>query len=97
MARIAVAEMIEELRRELKTARDAGQGEEIRFELGEVTIEAQVEVKKEAEGKAGIKFWLAEAGASGKASQAVTQKLVIKLEPRLEDGGKFQVGRGAAS
>jgi len=53
MAKIALAEMIDELRNELQTAVAAGEGEEIRFALGEVTLEAQVEVAKEGEGKAG--------------------------------------------
>lgn len=95
MARIAVAEMIEELRRELKTAVDAGKGEDIRFALGEVTIEAQVEVKKEGDGKAGVKFWLAEVEASGRGSKTVTHKLVLKLEPQVEDGGRLRLGRGS--
>lgn len=81
MARIALAEMIEELRNELQTAVAAGQGKDVRFALGEVTLEAQVEVAKEGKGEAGVKFWLAEIGASGTASKAVTQKIVLKLEP----------------
>jgi len=93
MAKIALAEMIEELRNELQAAVEAGEGKKIRFALGEVTLEAQVEVAKEAEGKAGLKFWLAETEASGKASRAVTQKIVLKLEPQSSTGGKVQLGR----
>ena len=95
MSRMTVAEMIEELRRELETAVKAGKGKEIRFGLGEVTVEAQVEVKKAAKGKAGVKFWLADTEASGEASKTVTHKLVLKLEPQRASGGKLRLGRGA--
>lgn len=85
MAKIELADMIKQLRDELQTAVRAGEGEEIRFELGEVTLEAQVEVAKEGSGKAGVKFWVVDAETSGKASKAVTQKLVLKLRPVGED------------
>jgi hypothetical protein len=91
MARIALAEMIEELRNELQTAVEAGEGKEIRFALGEVTLEAQVEVAKQVEGKTGVKFWLAEASAAGKASKAVTQKIVLKLRPVDADGDEIEL------
>ena len=91
MAKIALAEMIQELRNELQAAVKAGEGEEIRFALGEVTLEAQVEVTKEGSGKAGIKFWLAETEASGKAAKAVTQKVVLKLRPVDAEGGEIEL------
>lgn len=91
MAKIALAEMIEELRRELQTAVQAGKDEEIRFGLGEVTLEAQVEVKRTVEGKAGVKFWVAELGASGGGSKGVTQKIVLKLRPVDSDGSALKL------
>ena len=81
MSRIALAEMVEELRKEIQKAVKKGEGAEIRFGLGEVTLEAQVEVKREGGAEAGLSFWVFEAGASGGASKSVTQKVVLKLRP----------------
>lgn len=81
MSRIALADMIEELRHELKTAIARGDGQDLRFEVGEITLEAEVEVAREAGAQGGIKFWLVELGASGSASRATTQKLTLKLRP----------------
>lgn len=56
MARVALAEMIEELRTELEEAAAKGKGRDLRFELGEVTLEAQVEVERKAEGKVEVQY-----------------------------------------
>jgi hypothetical protein len=93
MARIALAEMIEELRRELQEAVAAAEGQPIRFQLGEVTLEAQVEVSREKGGKAGLKFWVAEVGASGKAGHLATQKIVLTLLPVAAEGGAVKLSR----
>jgi translation elongation factor EF-1beta len=93
MARIALSEMIEELRKELQIAVEAGEGEDIRFGVGELTLEAQVEVSKEGGAEGGVKFWVAEIGASGKVGKVDTQKIVLKLEPVDEDGLPLKVGR----
>ncbi len=91
MAKIALAEMIEQLRHELQKAVRAGKDEDIRFKLGEVTLEAQVEVTKEGDAKAGVKFWVVDVGAAGKASKAVTQKIVLKLQPVDKSGGSVRL------
>lgn len=93
MARIALAEMVEELRQELQAAMEAGRGQEIRFQLSEVTLEAQVEVSREGGGTAGVKFWVAEIGASGGGSSARTQKLVLKLLPVNPRGETVRLSR----
>ncbi len=91
--RIALAEMIEQLREELSFAKVEGSGQGIRFEPLEVTVEAQVTVSREVEGKTGIKFWLAEAGVAGSAANSQTQKIVLKLRPVDAQGGKTLLGR----
>lgn len=95
MGKIALAEMVEELRSELQVAAEKGKGKDLRFELGEVTLEAQVEVERKAEGKAGLKFWvLTSAEASAGIAKTSTQKIVLQLRPRLAGGGKISLGRG---
>ncbi len=93
MSRIALAEMVEELRSELLQAVQAGKGKEIGFELGEVTLEAQVQVTREVGGSAGIKFWLVEAGGSGTHTTGSTQTISVKLKPVGLGGGSLRVNR----
>lgn len=95
MSRIALAEMVEELRAELTEATVKGKGKDVRFELGEVTLEAQVEVERTAEGKAGLKFWVltsAEAGVG--IAHTRTMKIALQLRARSADGGPLLLERG---
>ena len=64
---IPVAEAIRALRRELGRAVREGEDEDVRFALGDIELELQVDVSKEAGGEAGIAFWLVTIG--GKASR----------------------------
>lgn len=90
MAKIAMADMIEELRNELQIAMEKGKGRSIRFELGEVTLEAEVAV--EAAGTAGFKFWVF-SGVEGSGSLGKTQKITLRLRPHGEDGNLVDLSR----
>jgi hypothetical protein len=97
MGKIALAEMVEELRNGLEDAAAQGTGKDLRFELGEVTLEAQVEVERKAEGKAGLKFWVfTSAEAAAGIAQTRTQKIVLQLRPRRAGGGTIELERGRA-
>lgn len=81
MAKIALSEMVQELRRELQSGVQKGEGQDIRFRLGEVTIEVQVEVSREGGGGGKLSFWVAEVGADGQAAKTETQKITLTLQP----------------
>ena len=66
---IELAEVIGELRRELQAAMHDGEGEELRFELGPVELEATVVVEKGGGGGAKVRFWVIELGGDAKASE----------------------------
>ena len=86
MSQIEVAELIGNLRKELSAARDAGAGEELRFEVGPVELELSVVVSRDETGSAKIRFWVLELGGDGKSGSSTTQKLKITLLPRLATG-----------
>ena len=90
MAKIALADMIEELRNELQDAVERGRERSIRFELGEVTLEAEVEVEGEVKG--GVKFWVF-SGVEAAGRTGRTQKISLKLLPKGEDGGPLDLSR----
>jgi hypothetical protein len=59
----------------------AGEGEELRFALGPVELELQVEAASEGGGEAGIKFWLVSATAKGGRSSRSTHTVRLSLTP----------------
>jgi Trypsin-co-occurring domain 2 len=89
---IGLQEAIEAVRTELIGAMHSGEKQEIQFRVGSVQLEFEVVVTKEAEGKAGVRFWVVEAGAGGKLSSAATHTVRVALEPVTRDGKQVAVG-----
>jgi hypothetical protein len=79
--RIGLQEAIAALRTELIESIVASQGERLRFEVGQITMEFQIEVERSAEAKGGIKFWVVELGGGGTAKDKNVHKVVIPLKP----------------
>lgn len=97
---VPIALAIQNLRQELSQAVAEGEGKNLRFELGPVELEFQVEVSWEAEGtaggKGGIQFGIislgevsAEAGA--KRSREKIHTIKLTLNPVTSQGGKVKV------
>ncbi|MET8284688.1 trypco2 family protein [Streptomyces sp. NPDC048448] len=84
---IELAELIEELRRELTAARTAAEGEDLYFEVGPVELEAAVVVERSATAGGKIRFWVVEAGADGRVAEGVTHRVKLTLDPRTHSGG----------
>lgn len=78
---ITLSEMIEQLRDELTLSKCKGTGQQIRFEPLEVTVETNVTVTRKGKGKAGLKFWVVDAGGELEAGTSRVQKIVLKLRP----------------
>jgi hypothetical protein len=76
---IPLASAIRVLRAELQEAVRSGAGEELRFALGPVELELQIEAASEGGGEAGIKFWLLSAGAKGSRSSQSSHTLRLTL------------------
>ncbi|GAB1821106.1 trypco2 family protein [Herbidospora sp. RD11066] len=89
---VGLSDAIRALRAELTSAMEEGASEALRFELGPVEMEFLLEVRREAGGEAGVKFWVANLG--GKASQAVSSTNRVKLQLNPQDAhGKRPVIR----
>ncbi len=86
MSRIELSQMIIDLRRALERAQDEGEGKSIRFLVNETELELDVTV--EAEGEAGIKFYVFSAG--GGVSTQQSQKIRIKLQPVTKVDGTYK-------
>lgn len=78
---IELAELIGQLRAELSAAMAAGEGEELRFELGPVELELSVKVDREAAAGGKVRFWVVDASTDGKLVSGTTQTIKLTLDP----------------
>jgi hypothetical protein len=88
---VGLAEAIEALRAELVEAMSKAPKVGLRFKPGPVQVTLQVSVTKNAGGKAGIKWWLVEAGADASRGSASTQTVTVSLQPvYLDEHGEVR-------
>jgi hypothetical protein len=80
---VPLASAIEALRSELLQAVRGGEDQEVRFALGPIELEFEVEVTREAGGEAGVKFWVIGLGAKGSRTSGTTHTVRISLSPVL--------------
>lgn len=94
MARIALSDAIAELRKEIAFARVQGEKEELRFRLGPIELELQVQLEAAGTAQAGIKAWVVSVGASGSLKDIETHRVKLTLEPLLgDDDGEVTISR----
>lgn len=79
--RIGLREAIAGLRTELIESVKDSQGEQLRFELGEITMEFQIEVERSIEANGGLEFYVVKLGAGGTEKAKDVHKVVIPLKP----------------
>jgi len=81
-----ITEAVEQLRSQLLAAQKSGEGEGLRFVIGEVEMEFVIEVRKEGSGRAGIRLGVAEVGGQGSVSHGSQHRLNIKFNVTGPDG-----------
>lgn len=84
--KIALTEMILQLRRELLDAQRQGEREDLKFRIEEIEVELQITATKEKGGTGGVKFWVFDAELQGKLAHEAVQTLRLKLKPRGSSG-----------
>jgi hypothetical protein len=89
--RIGLADWISSLRAELQRAQQEGEGQELQFTVGPLELEFQMTATREADGKAGVKFWVVELGGGGKVSSGLTQRVRMTLSPTTASGNPVTV------
>ena len=87
-----LADAIDTLRVQLTEAQRRGQGSELRFVLGEITAEFEIELVRAKNGGGALKFGVVEADARRERSARSTQRLTLRLNPEQWGGGRVTVG-----
>ena len=80
---VPLAKAIAALRRELVAAVSEGEDEGVRFALGPIELEFQVEVSSEAGVDAGVRFWVVSLGGRGSRASGATHTVRLTLSPVL--------------
>lgn len=82
-----LAKVIRDLRGELEEAIVTGEGEALRFEVGEIELELSVEIDAGATVGAKARFVVAEVGARAGVDRTSTQRIRLTLIPRVGPQG----------
>ena len=90
MSEITLADAIRQLRADLSRAMEEGRDSDIKFKLGHVDLELQLQLGREREGRIGLQ-WLVLTSGAAKSSSSVTHKLTLRLEPELSGGDDLQI------
>lgn len=88
MSDIPLADAIEALRAELSAAVARGADADVQFPVGAIQLEFNVTVRKSADAKAGVKFWVIEAGGGGSVASESVQKVTIQLQAPVDRSGR---------
>ena len=91
VVRIPLADAIGAIRRELKQAMDDGRKEDLRFGLGAVELELQLQVSGERGVDGGIKVWVVSLGAHASRSTAETHTVRLTLHPQDREGKDIDI------
>lgn len=76
-----LAETVQGIRGELAQAMADGDGEQVRFDVGEVELEFTVEVQRNVEAGGGVKVWVVNADGKGAVSSGATHRVRVMLHP----------------
>lgn len=82
-----LAETIRALRQELEDAMSGITKEGLHFELGDIDLEFEVAITRDASANGGVRFGVVSFGAEGKQASATTHRISLKLQPVLLDSG----------
>lgn len=88
---VGLADAIRALRSELGNAVAEGKDQDIRFRLGPVEMEFQLEVEKKVGGGGGIKFWVVTIGGQASRSSGTTHRVKLSLQPIGPEGQDIDV------
>lgn len=85
---LPLAEVVQNLRSELYSAMASSAEEPLQFDLGDIELELTVAVSREGSGSGKVRFWVVDLGAEGKVGSGSTQRLTLKLTPRVVATGR---------
>jgi len=88
---LGLAAAVASVRDELLKAASAAADQDIRFDVGDITMEFSVEMRKDAKAKFGFTAWVVTAGVEGGLGRSDVHKVTVALRPHLKNGEPVEV------
>jgi hypothetical protein len=82
---VGLAEAIRQVGAELAVARREGEHDELRFRLGEVQLQFEVQLSREGGGEVGVNVWVVSVGAKGSVTSGQTHTVTVTMVPQTVD------------
>jgi hypothetical protein len=76
---LGLADMIAALRSELEDAQRRAAAEKLRFGITDIEVEATVQIMRNTGGRAGVQFWVVQAGGEHTRGNATTHRIKLNL------------------
>ncbi|MEO8524107.1 MAG: trypco2 family protein [Caldimonas sp.] len=92
MAELELAEAIGQLRREIGSAMQSARDEPLKFLLGPVELELQVQLVAKGGVKGEAKWVVVSFGAEASTERTSTHKVKLTLTPKVDGKGDIEVG-----
>ncbi|RLU85781.1 hypothetical protein CTZ27_25740 [Streptomyces griseocarneus] len=90
---IELADAVQAVRDGLTAAAARGAGEEVAFDVGPISMEFEVEIRRDVKGSGGVKAWIFSAEAEAARGSARTHRVSFTLTPKdARTGGTLRVG-----
>ena len=86
-----LADAIGLLRDQVVEAQQRAAGHPLRFVMGEVTLELEVELERSGGLGGGLRFGVVVADARGERSSRSANRVTVTLTPRLDDGADVEI------
>jgi Trypsin-co-occurring domain 2 len=88
---IPLAELVAALRQELVLAIAQGQGQAVQFTLGDIELELNVGVSRQATAQGGVQFWVFTLGANASATASTTHTIRLTLKAQTSGGADIRI------
>jgi hypothetical protein len=86
-----LADAIELLRDQVTEAQQRAAGHALRFVMGEVTLELEVELERSGSRGGGLRFGVVSADARGERSSRSSHRVTLALTPQLSGGADVEI------
>lgn len=86
-----LADAIGLLRDQVVEAQQRAAGHPVRFAMGEVTVELEVELERSGTLGGGLRFGVVSADGRRERSNRSANRVTVTLTPRLDDGGDVEI------
>ncbi|MEU0936903.1 MULTISPECIES: trypco2 family protein [unclassified Embleya] len=92
-----LADAIELLRVQVAEAQRRSAGADVRFRLGEITVEFGMELTRTKGAGGGLRFGVASLEGRGERAAKATHHVTVRLDPRRADGSPVDTGAGESA